>query len=113
MGQLLSTADFIFHWVAKQELLFDANCINMATTPSVSQRSLHNAPIFRLLLKVAVNGTHQCDFPNFCGQQCPTESCEEGYIFVLQAFMLQECRGVASLHAAGKSRVENHVFQIN
>ena len=33
----------------------------------VSQRSLHNAPIFRLLLKVAVNGTHQCDFPNFCG----------------------------------------------
>ena len=19
-----------------------------------------------------VNGTHQCDFPNFCGQQCPT-----------------------------------------
>ena len=31
-----------------------------------SQRSLHYAPIFRLLLKVAVNGTHQCDFPNFC-----------------------------------------------
>ena len=40
----------------------------------VSQRSLHNAPIFRLLLKVAVNGTHQCDFINFCGQQCPTFS---------------------------------------
>ena len=40
----------------------------------ISQRSLHNAPIFRLLLKVAVNGTHQCDFPNFCGQQCPTRS---------------------------------------
>jgi hypothetical protein len=33
----------------------------------LSQRSLHNAPIFRLLLKVAVNGTHQCDFLNFCG----------------------------------------------
>ena len=32
-----------------------------------SQRSLHNAPIFRLLLKVAVNGTHQCGFFNFCG----------------------------------------------
>ena len=32
-----------------------------------SQRSLHNAPIFRLLLKVAVNGTHQCDFLNFWG----------------------------------------------
>ena len=25
-----------------------------------SQRSLHNASIFRLLLKVAVNRTHQC-----------------------------------------------------
>ena len=34
---------------------------------AASQRSLHNAPIFRLLLKVAVNGTHQCDFLNFCG----------------------------------------------
>jgi hypothetical protein len=32
-----------------------------------SQRSLHNAPIFRLLLKVAVNGTHQCDCLDFCG----------------------------------------------
>ena len=30
-----------------------------------SQRPLHSAPIFRLLLKVAVNGTHQCDFHNF------------------------------------------------
>ena len=36
-----------------------------ASQPSASQRSLHNAPIFRLLLKVAVNGTHQCDFLNF------------------------------------------------
>ena len=34
-------------------------------THDASQRSLHNAPIFRLLLKVAVNGTHQCDFFNF------------------------------------------------
>ena len=33
---------------------------------AASQRSLHNAPIFRLLLKVAVKGTHQCDFLNFC-----------------------------------------------
>ena len=32
-----------------------------------SQRSFHSAPIFRLLLKVAVNGTHQCDSNNFCG----------------------------------------------
>ena len=30
-----------------------------------SQRSLHNAPIFRLLLKVAVSGTHQCDSIEF------------------------------------------------
>ena len=37
----------------------------------LSQRSLHNAPIFRLLLKVAVNGTHQCDFLNFCGGRGP------------------------------------------
>ena len=39
-----------------------------------SQRSLHNAPIFRLLLKVAVNGTHQCDFLNFCGASSPQQS---------------------------------------
>ena len=32
---------------------------------STSQRSLQDAPIFRLLLKVAVKGTHQCDFLNF------------------------------------------------
>ena len=39
----------------------------VACQASPSQRSLHNAPIFRLLLKVAVNGTHQCDYSNFCG----------------------------------------------
>ena len=40
-----------------------------------SQRSLHNAPIFRLLLKVAVKGTHQCDFINFWGRvHRPTNS---------------------------------------
>ena len=56
------------------------NAILIALHQSVSQRSLHNAPIFRLLLKVAVNGTHQCDFLNFCGgpgpqhltQHCPS-----------------------------------------
>ena len=37
----------------------------------LSQRSLHNTPIFRLLLKVAVNGTHQCDSFNFCGSFGP------------------------------------------
>jgi len=52
-----------------------------ATHPS--QRSLHNAPIFRLLLKVAVNGTHQCDFLNFCGDMCaPTNGCQSGLLAV-------------------------------
>jgi hypothetical protein len=37
----------------------------------ISQCSLHNAPIFRLLLKVAVNGTHQCESLIFCGTFCP------------------------------------------
>ena len=41
-----------------------------AAPAQLSQRSLHSAPIFRLLLKVAVNGTHQCDFHNFCGASC-------------------------------------------
>ena len=41
------------------------------TNGSSSQCSLHNAPIFRLLLKVAVNGTHQCESFNFCGDVCP------------------------------------------
>ena len=39
-----------------------------------SQCSLHNAPIFRLLLKVAVNGTHQCESQNFCGDSCPNHA---------------------------------------
>ena len=39
----------------------------------LSQRSLHNAPIFRLLLKVAVKGTHQCDFQNFWGVLDPNQ----------------------------------------
>ena len=34
----------------------------------LSQRSLQPEPIFRLLLKVAVKGTHQCDSLNFCGK---------------------------------------------
>ena len=50
-----------------------------------SQRSLHNAPIFRLLLKVAVNGTHQCDLLNFCGaaklQQRPVQLTSKCCIF--------------------------------
>ena len=39
--------------------------------PTSSQRSLHNEPIFRLLLKVAVKGTQQCEFLNFCGACAP------------------------------------------
>ena len=44
-----------------------------------SQRSLHNAPIFRLLLKVAVKGTHQCDFLNFCGALGPQHFSQFGH----------------------------------
>ena len=36
-----------------------------------SQCSLHNAPIFRLLLNVAVNGTHQCESLFFAGRSVP------------------------------------------
>ena len=36
-----------------------------------SQHSLHLAPIFRLLLKVAVKGMHQCDLSNFCRDSVP------------------------------------------
>ena len=45
--------------------------LESAEHAEASQRSLHNAPIFRLLLKVAVKGTHQCDFTNFCGVSDP------------------------------------------
>jgi hypothetical protein len=50
-------------------------CFSISATPNVSQLasqcSLHSEPIFRLLLKVAVNGTHQCESLNFCGTLCP------------------------------------------
>ena len=62
----------------------------------LSQRSLHNAPIFRLLLKVAVNGTHQCDFPNFCGQQCPT-------CFCIQQAITSKCES----HAFNRREAKN------
>ena len=61
---------------------------------AISQRSLHNAPIFRLLLKVAVNGTHQCDFPNFCGQQCPTLSAPRARVHA-QLWPLATCQSAA------------------
>ena len=45
---------------------------------ALSQRSLQDAPIFRLLLKVAVKGTHQCDYSNFWGSfGLPTEQKQE------------------------------------
>ena len=47
--------------------------VRIAQQAITSQRSLQNAPIFRLLLKVAVNGTHQCDFLNFCGALGPQQ----------------------------------------
>ena len=50
--------------------MVDGNSLKFAVLPS-SQCSLHNAPIFRLLLKVAVNGTHQCESLNFCGTSVP------------------------------------------
>ena len=49
---------------------------NSATLSLASQCSLHVASIFRLLLKVAVNGTHQCDFINFCGAE-PQHQCND------------------------------------
>ena len=63
-----------------------------------SQRSLHNAPIFRLLLKVAVNGTHQCDFINFCGALwVPTMlcGCQPLYSKYLLVIMVTCCKGRA------------------
>ena len=49
------------------DLQLAASRFSARRLPTTAQRSLHNAPIFRLLLKVAVNGTHQCDSSNFCG----------------------------------------------
>ena len=58
-----SLADNIFCWWAL--------CVRHDGKRLASQCSLHNAPIFRLLLKVAVNGTHQCESLNFCGTSRP------------------------------------------
>ena len=82
LGQPCRTA-----WRAPPRAVFMSNvCVHTAgrlvcgscpaceTKGCASQRSLHNAPIFRLLLKVAVKGTHQCDFLNFCGAIWPQQS---------------------------------------
>jgi hypothetical protein len=62
----------------------------------ISQCSLHNAPIFRLLLKVAVNGTHQCESLNFCGALCPNLHFFTDSIFAdvhSEANAEDQCRG--------------------
>ena len=53
-------------------LISQTPCPNaLASSPmSITAFTFHSAPIFRLLLKVAVNGTHQCDFHNFWGALC-------------------------------------------
>ena len=61
---------------------------------TLSQRSLHNAPIFRLLLKVAVNGTHQCDFLNFCGGLGP----QHGYTALCRRRMYQNITQKSTWH---------------
>ena len=55
----------------------------------LSQRSLHNAPIFRLLLKVAVKGTHQCDSYQFLRGILPNATIEEH---------ATSCRSTRQLH---------------
>ena len=56
---------FCISCVTHQASLSWSCTLHLGTT--LKHHSVHNAPIFRLLLKVAVNGTHQCDFLNFCG----------------------------------------------
>ena len=46
-----------------------------------SQCSLHNEPIFRLLLNVAVNGTHQCESICFCCGPFSPNLCGRGFDF--------------------------------
>ena len=57
--------------VARYQSCLPSDLVLEAALSLISQCSLHNAPIFRLLLKVAVNGTHQCESLNFCGAFCP------------------------------------------
>jgi len=46
-----------------QNTIVGKRCLAVVLKPrmEMSQRSFQDAPIFRLLLKVAVRGTHQCD----------------------------------------------------
>ena len=67
---------YAYGWAFKGEHRWQAGLAVLGRAPllMVSQCSLHNAPIFRLLLKVAVKGTHQCESLNFCGTSVPTNS---------------------------------------
>ena len=62
-------------------LEWGAHCANTAP----SQRPLHNAPIFRRLLKVAVNGAHQCGLCFFSGPSGPHRSGQIAARLVLRA----------------------------
>ena len=42
-----------------------ATCTSPQSDRQTSLRSMHNAPTFRLLIKVAVKGARQCDFDIF------------------------------------------------
>ena len=52
-------------WGVATSLQLGAGVNSLTTARAASQRSLHNEPIFRLLLKVAVNGVSQCEFRIF------------------------------------------------
>ena len=67
MQKLGGLEQSIEHHVCPHVFLFLRLVVPVAPGHKPSQRSLHYAPIFRLLLKVAVKGTHQCDFTNFWG----------------------------------------------
>ena len=56
----------------------------------LSQRSLHDAPIFRLLLKVAVSGTQQCDFQIFEGRNCPNIITNKASLAIQATMQLSE-----------------------
>ncbi len=62
---------FVFQHCAGTQVVKFEIWYRKRRTHMISQCSLHNAPIFRLLLKVAVNGTHQCESLNFCGAYRP------------------------------------------
>ena len=81
-----------FGWVA-QAGLEQRCCPNFCNLMSLgqesaSQRSLHNEPIFRLLLKVAVKGTQQCEFLNFCGALAPTHCRQVSFRCLVWPFCL-------------------------